>query len=206
MKKSELKEIIREEIQKLKEGTAHHFQSNGKWYVDSNFVNFSKGVIKGSELRHLGMGNFELVTPKGIITFDRMGAKKFDGQVGRSHRTIDDAGGKTIERLIQAMAKARKSELVKEEILKEGQYSNLKIYQFVPLIKNDWGTVSPYAKPYLDAMRSLKTLDDKYILDSGSGIVAYFLSNAASWKGQVARDVKKELKMRLKKYYRSRRI
>jgi hypothetical protein len=54
------------------------------------------------------------------------------------------------------------------------------------------------AKPYLDAMSSLQHIDDNYGADTGTSIVAYFLSNAAQWKGDVAKAVKNELKRRLR--------
>jgi len=61
-------------------------------------------------------------------------------------------------------------------------------------IKKDWKNVSPYAKPYLDAMSQLDEIGDKYGADDAKGIVLYFLSNAASWKGEVAKKIKVELK------------
>ncbi len=54
------------------------------------------------------------------------------------------------------------------------------------------------AAPYLQAMSSLHSINDMYMQDTGSSIVAYFLSNSNSWKGEVARAVKKELNRRLK--------
>jgi len=47
-------------------------------------------------------------------------------------------------------------------------------------------------------MYNLISIKDKYGQDSGKSIVAYFLSNARSWTGPVAKLVKKELKKRLK--------
>ena len=61
-------------------------------------------------------------------------------------------------------------------------------------IKTDWKKVSPYAKPYLDAMLTLDSIDDSYYLDDAKSIILYFLANAASWRGEVARRIKKELK------------
>ena len=54
----------------------------------------------------------------------------------------------------------------------------------------------PYfgAKPYLDAMRSLHSITDKFILDDARSIVLYFLSNAATFRGPQARALKAELK------------
>ena len=57
------------------------------------------------------------------------------------------------------------------------------------------------AKPYLAAMECLNDIKDTYGCDSGSSVVAYFLSNATSWKGPVARAVKAELNKRLKASY-----
>ena len=55
-------------------------------------------------------------------------------------------------------------------------------------IRRDWK--APYfgAVPYLD----------RYLEDSGKSVVMYFLSNATTWKGDVARRVKAELKSMLK--------
>jgi len=65
-------------------------------------------------------------------------------------------------------------------------------------IRADWKNVSPYAQYYLDAMWSMGSIKENYYVDSGESIVAYFLGNAASWKGEVARRVKLELKGMLK--------
>jgi hypothetical protein len=58
----------------------------------------------------------------------------------------------------------------------------------------DWRKPNFAAKPYLDAMMSLNSIKDRYGQDSGESIVLYFLSNAQSWRGPVARRVKAELK------------
>lgn len=50
------------------------------------------------------------------------------------------------------------------------------------------------AVPYLDALGDLDQVTEKYFLDSGESIVVYFLGNATTWKGEVARRVKAELK------------
>jgi hypothetical protein len=61
-------------------------------------------------------------------------------------------------------------------------------------IKEDWK--KPYfgAVPYLDAMSTLNNIDDFYYCDSAESIVLYFLGNAGTWKGEKAREIKKELK------------
>lgn len=67
-------------------------------------------------------------------------------------------------------------------------------------IERDWTQekVNYAARPYLDAMYSLGNIEDKYFNDSGRSVVAYFLSNATTWKGEVARRIKKELNLMLK--------
>lgn len=66
-------------------------------------------------------------------------------------------------------------------------------------IRKDWGSkLNPAAAPYLNAMSALNTVKDKYFLDDGKGIVAYFLSNATSWRGETAKRIKKELNAMIK--------
>lgn len=61
-------------------------------------------------------------------------------------------------------------------------------------IRATWTNVSPYAKPYLDAMSQLQSINDKYYLDSADSVVRYFLSNASGYRGADARRIKAELK------------
>ena len=61
-------------------------------------------------------------------------------------------------------------------------------------IKIDWVKISPYAKHYLDAMFCIDKVTDNYGADSGKSVVLYFLSNAGSWRGEKAKEIKKELK------------
>jgi hypothetical protein len=48
----------------------------------------------------------------------------------------------------------------------------------------------------------LETIDTPYGADSGASVIAYFLANAQTWKGDKAREIKKELNAMLKKYYK----
>ena len=69
------------------------------------------------------------------------------------------------------------------------------IYKIAEDISKDWGTKVNYAaKPYLQAMFTLTNITDYYGMDTAKGIVARFLCNAGSWRGEVAREIKKELK------------
>lgn len=64
--------------------------------------------------------------------------------------------------------------------------------------KQDWEKVYFAAVPYLDAMLSLDSVNDKYGNDNGKSIVLYFLSNASQWRGPVAKRCKAELNAMLK--------
>jgi hypothetical protein len=65
-------------------------------------------------------------------------------------------------------------------------------------IRRDWKKVYFGAVPYLSAMSTLDKISDNYGCDSGKSIVAYFLANAQTWKGEKAREIKKELNKMLK--------
>lgn len=65
-------------------------------------------------------------------------------------------------------------------------------------IRSNWA--KPYfgAVPYLDAMGSLDTMQDKFYYDDAQSVVLYFLANAATWRGETARRIKAELNAMLK--------
>ena len=65
-------------------------------------------------------------------------------------------------------------------------------------IRSNWTNVYFGAVPYLEAMGTLTSINDDYYQDSGRSVVAYFLANAGTWRGEVARNVKKELNKMLK--------
>ena len=68
------------------------------------------------------------------------------------------------------------------------------LYEIAREIRKDWSPVNFAAKPYLDAMRELSSINDDYYADSARSVVLYFLSNAASGRGENARRIKAELK------------
>lgn len=57
-----------------------------------------------------------------------------------------------------------------------------------------WPKVNYAAKPYLEAMSNLTSIEDKYGYDNARSVVLYFLSHAASFKGDTAKLLKLELK------------
>lgn len=65
-------------------------------------------------------------------------------------------------------------------------------------IRKDWKAVNYGAKPYLDAMATLDSINDKFGMDSAKSIVLYFLSNAGTYRTPKAKELKLELKALLK--------
>lgn len=64
-------------------------------------------------------------------------------------------------------------------------------------INRTWPKVNFAARPYLDAMSALSSIDDSYLYEDGRGVVVYFLSNASTWRGPDAKRIKAELKAML---------
>lgn len=65
--------------------------------------------------------------------------------------------------------------------------------------------VSAYARPYLNAMLEINSINDMYGADTAYSVVAYFLSNAGTMRGDVTKTVKAELKRRMKEYEKARK-
>lgn len=69
-------------------------------------------------------------------------------------------------------------------------------------IDTNWSSigkgVSPYARPYLNAMYTLDSIDGMYYYDTADSVVRYFLANANGWRGETAKAIKAELKAMLK--------
>jgi len=76
------------------------------------------------------------------------------------------------------------------------EIGSLSLSEIAGVIRADWKKVNYAAAPYLDAMSTLQSINDNYYADSGHSVVLYFLANANSWRGEVAREVKAELKRR----------
>lgn len=64
-------------------------------------------------------------------------------------------------------------------------------------IKATWPRVNFAAAPYLDAMKTLSSINDMYYADSAKSIVRYFLANASSYRGPDAKRIKAELRSML---------
>lgn len=68
------------------------------------------------------------------------------------------------------------------------------LFEIAEDIRRTWKNPHYAAKPYLDAMGGLLSIDDNFGLDDAKSIVLYFLSNAGGWRGDDARRIKAELK------------
>lgn len=71
---------------------------------------------------------------------------------------------------------------------------NRPLYEIAHEIEKDWKRPYFGAVPYLEAMGYLNSIEDNFIDDSAQSVVLYFLANANTWRGEVARRVKAELK------------
>ena len=79
----------------------------------------------------------------------------------------------------------------------KAQKSSRMLSEIAREINSDWKNIYFGARPYLNAMYSLNSIDDNYGMDSAKSIVIYFLSNAATWRGEKAKEIKAELKSML---------
>jgi hypothetical protein len=71
------------------------------------------------------------------------------------------------------------------------------LYVIAREIRDDWR--KPYfgAVPYLSALSELDSINGSYYDDSARSVVAYFLANATTWRGETAKRIKAELKAAL---------
>ena len=68
------------------------------------------------------------------------------------------------------------------------------LWQIAKDIKKNWQRPYFGAVPYLEAMEQLDSINDMFYEDSAKSVVLYFLSNATTWRGDVAKAIKAELK------------
>ena len=76
------------------------------------------------------------------------------------------------------------------------------IHEIAREIARDWSGkgkgIGYAARPYLDAMLALDSIDDYYGADRAAMIIAYFLGNARGYRGEKAKALKAELNAMLK--------
>lgn len=67
------------------------------------------------------------------------------------------------------------------------------IHEIAKEIHENWKHVNYAALPYLNAMDTLTDITDHYRCNAAGSIIIYFLANATTWRGDVARRIKLEL-------------
>jgi len=68
-------------------------------------------------------------------------------------------------------------------------------------IKSDWRTrLNGAAVPYIEGLSELRDPRDQWFRETGADAIRGFLNNAQSWRGDVARRVKAELRAILKEH------
>lgn len=64
----------------------------------------------------------------------------------------------------------------------------------------DFKPMSYSAKPYVEALMECTDMEIRYGAEVAGYLVPYFLNNATTWRGPVARRIKKELKKRYQEW------
>jgi hypothetical protein len=98
------------------------------------------------------------------------------------------------------MAASRRGRLAYADPKELADLPRMTLNQIAGLIYDDWKSVSPSARPYLEAMSTLQNVSDMYMQDSGTSICLYWLANAGSYKGETAKAIKKELQRRCRRW------
>ena len=78
--------------------------------------------------------------------------------------------------------------------MKDSKITPRAIHSRASEIQKEWKNIYFGAVPYLNAMKSLSSVSDRYYEDSSESIVTYFLANAQTFRGEKARELKTELK------------
>lgn len=69
------------------------------------------------------------------------------------------------------------------------------VYKIAEEILNDWKAPNFAARPYLAAMLTINNELEQYGQDTAKSIILYFLSNSITYRGNKAKELKKELKL-----------
>ena len=73
-------------------------------------------------------------------------------------------------------------------------------------VRKHWKRIPYSARPYVDALASIRTVQDIYINESSASVVRGFLDNAATWRGEDAKRVKAEVRAMVRWNARSLRL
>lgn len=84
-------------------------------------------------------------------------------------------------------------------------FSKMKLSQIADIIIDDWSDITPYARPYIEAMANIDDINDSYGSDDATSVISYFLSNAQKWRGATAKKIKTHLKKLVDDYYKNKK-
>jgi len=101
-----------------------------------------------------------------------------DGFASRGSATKPSVDAET-QKIIEGASLGQLAEMIQDDLADQGK----EMY---------FGAV-----PYIDALSTMDSMDDRYGADSAQSVVAYALSNLQTYKGAKARAIKAELKKRL---------
>lgn len=81
-------------------------------------------------------------------------------------------------------------------LIEKANEGTLTIAELAGEAARDWKRVNYAAVPYLNALYTFQSRDPKemYGYESAKSCILYFLSNATTWRGPVARAIKADLK------------
>jgi len=68
------------------------------------------------------------------------------------------------------------------------------LYEIADEIRKDWRPMPEYAHVHFEAFECATSVDEMYMCDSVKSEICYFLGSAQTWKGEVAKRIKLELK------------
>lgn len=135
-----------------------------------------------------------------MVSEKQMGDKKWyqvwDGPAGKIIKILSPDKKSILHQYSPQRASLNKIKLAQMDL------ARMSLSEIAQIIRGDWKKVRFSAVPYLQALGTLNSISDNYGDESGASIVAYFLANATTWNGDVARAVKSELNKRLKGDYK----
>jgi len=170
-------------------------EDDGKWWSEGTYNYWSPDKAFGDAKRYVRAG-YAVVIWKGDTLLG------YGGGIDESAAMRYGTG--TIKRLtkkdsrVRLVASSKTAFMQLDEDTLKAKLPGMDISEIAQVIRRDWRPVNFAAKPYLMAMTGLGSVNDSYGADDGRMIVNYFLSNASSWRGPIAKLVKKELNKRVR--------
>lgn len=161
---------------------AHHTDSSGNTYVDTDFINSVRAV--GATVGHMGFGEFYADTPKGRVEFDRMRGRDFPGQSGRSHKLYGDRGA--AEWLVKEMERKGHSDRVASMRVASWADFNTSLAKLMRGLKRDLGAKkvkqhSRNSRGHRNIWVSLPDVTLDVWLDDGHAQLGRLLWKAQGW-------------------------